>query len=75
MKNILLKLIKLPIITIYGKTKKINIFATIEEWVKIEGIYDKKAFITTSKLCIRYKKNLQSLTEIYYSTTMIEVIT
>lgn len=39
-----------------GKTGTIGIFASRENWAKIEGIYDKKAFIKASKLQLKYKK-------------------
>ena len=41
---------------LYGKTGTISIFASMEDWKKIEGIYDKKAFIKASKLQLKYKK-------------------
>lgn len=41
---------------LYGKTGTIGIFASMENMKKIEGIYDKKAFIKASKLQLKYKK-------------------
>ena len=41
---------------LYGKTGTIGIFASMEDWKKIDGIYDKKAFIKAPKLQLKYKK-------------------
>jgi len=41
---------------LFGKPESISIFASDEEWQKIEGVYDKKAFIKASKITRKLKK-------------------
>jgi len=41
---------------LYGRTETIGLFGSKEDWSKIDGIYNKKAFIKATKLNLRYKK-------------------